>query len=101
MANNVEGGKTPLLSASALEDVGYALVAFPVAATYAIAQALRRLYGALRETGETLSLQSEMVSFAAFHDLVGLPKLREMERGCEGYARDLLERLADPERRDR
>lgn len=101
MANNVEGGKTPLLSATALEDVGYALVAFPVAATYAIAQALRRLYTALHETGETASLQAEMISFAAFHDLVGLPKLREMERGCDGYARDLLERLADPARRDR
>ncbi|HVI91982.1 MAG TPA: oxaloacetate decarboxylase [Dongiaceae bacterium] len=100
MANNVEGGKTPLLSASALEDIGYALVAFPVAATYAITHALRRLYGALRESGETQSLLTEMVSFAAFHDLVGLPKLRDMERRCDGYARDLLERLADPERRN-
>jgi methylisocitrate lyase len=41
-----------------------------------------------------------MVGFTAFHDIVGLPQLREMERGCEGFARDLLERLADPERRD-
>jgi carboxyvinyl-carboxyphosphonate phosphorylmutase len=101
MANNVEGGKTPVLSATALEDIGYALVAFPVAATYAITQALRRLYSVLHETGDTQSLQGEMATFAGFHDLVGLPKLREMERGCEGYARDLLERLADPERRDR
>jgi len=101
MANNVEGGKTPVLSTAALEEIGYALVAFPVAATYAITQALRRLYSVLRETGDTQSLQAEMTTFAGFHDLVGLPKLREMERGCEGYARDLLERLADPERRDR
>jgi methylisocitrate lyase len=101
MANNVEGGKTPLLSAESLEEIGYALVAFPVAATYAITQTLRRLYSALRESGETQSLLAEMSSFAGFHDLVGLPKLREMERACDGYARDLLERLADPERRDR
>jgi methylisocitrate lyase len=101
MANNVEGGKTPVLAASALEDIGYALVAFPVAATYAITHALRRLYSTLQETGDTQSLQTEMVTFAAFHDLVGLPKLRELERGCDGYARDLLERLADPHRRDR
>lgn len=100
MANNVEGGKTPSLSAEALEEIGYALVAFPVAATYAITHALRRLYGALRESGETQSLLAEMVSFGAFHDLVGLPKLRDMERRCDSFARDLLERLADPERRN-
>ncbi len=100
MANNVEGGKTPVLSAAQLEEIGYALVAFPVAATYAIAQTLRRLYTILRQSGDTASLQKELVGFAAFHDIVGLPQLREMERRCEGYARDLLERLADPERRE-
>jgi methylisocitrate lyase len=100
MANNVEGGKTPLLSAAQLEEIGYAAVAFPVAATYAIAQTLRRLYTILRQSGDTAALQKEMVGFAAFHDIVGLPQLREMERGCEGFARDLLEKLADPDRRD-
>jgi methylisocitrate lyase len=100
MANNVEGGKTPLLAAAQLEEIGYAAVAFPVAATYAIAQTLRRLYTVLLQSGETASLQKDMVGFTAFHDIVGLPQLREMERGCEGFARDLLERLADPERRD-
>lgn len=100
MANNVEGGKTPLLSAAQLEEIGYALVAFPVAATYAIAQTLRRLYTILRQSGDTASLQKELVGFAAFHDIVGLPQLREMERRCEGFARDLLEKLADPDRRE-
>ncbi|WP_374385129.1 oxaloacetate decarboxylase [Dongia sp.] len=94
MANNVEGGKTPLLSADQLEDIGYACVAFPVAATYTIAHALRRLYTALRESGDTGSLQAEMLNFAAFHDIVRLPALRESERACEGFARDLMERLA-------
>ena len=31
---------------------------------------------------------------AAFHDIVRLPALRESERACEGFARDLMERLA-------
>lgn len=100
MANNVDGGKTPLLSAAQLEEIGYAAVAFPVAASYAIAQTLRRLYTALRESGDTAALQKDLVGFAAFHDIVGLPQLREMERGCDGFARDLLEKLADPARRD-
>ena len=95
MANHVEGGKTPLLSAAQLEDIGYACVAYPVAATYTVAHALRKLYTTLRETGETASLTSEMLSFAGFHDIVGLPALREKERGNEGFARDLLERAAE------
>ena len=95
MANNVEGGKTPLLSAEALQQIGYAVVAFPVAATYVIAHALSRFYGVLKATGESASLQKEMASFAGFHDIVGLPALREFERGCDAFARDLLERVAE------
>jgi len=95
MANNVEGGKTPLLSAEALQQIGYAVVAFPVAATYVIAHALARFYGVLRATGESASLQKEMSSFSAFHEIVGLAGLREFERGCDSFARDLLERIAE------
>ena len=94
MANNVEGGKTPSLSAEALQQIGYAVVAFPVAATYVVTHALARFYATLKATGETASMQKEMSSFAAFHDIVGLPALREFERGCDAFARDLLERVA-------
>jgi 2-methylisocitrate lyase-like PEP mutase family enzyme len=97
MANNVEGGKTPLLSAETLQEIGYAVVAFPVAATYVVAHALARFYGALKSTGETTTLQKEMSSFSAFHEIVGLAGLREFERGCEAFARDLLERVAEAE----
>jgi methylisocitrate lyase len=99
MANNVEGGKTPLLSAETLQEIGYAAVAFPVAATYVVAHALARFYGVLKATGETASLQKDMSSFSAFHEIVGLAGLREFERGCESFARDLLERVAEPETR--
>ncbi|HVO05080.1 MAG TPA: oxaloacetate decarboxylase [Candidatus Cybelea sp.] len=97
MANNVEGGKTPVLSAEALQQIGYAAVAFPVAATYVIAHALARFYARLRATGETGSLHAEMSSFSAFNEVVGLASLREFERHCDAFARDLLERVAEPE----
>jgi methylisocitrate lyase len=96
MANNVEGGKTPLLSAEALQQIGYAAVAYPVAATYVIAHALARFYSLLKSTGETTSMQREMSNFSAFHEIVGLAQLREFERGCDAFARDLLERVAAP-----
>jgi methylisocitrate lyase len=97
MANNVEGGKTPLLSAEALQEIGYAAVAFPVAATYVIAHTLQRFYALLKATGETTAMQKEMATFTTFHDIVGLPALREFERGADAFARDLIERLAEAE----
>ncbi|WP_132808049.1 isocitrate lyase/PEP mutase family protein [Tepidamorphus gemmatus] len=48
MANNIEGGMTPLLPAARLEEIGYAVVAFPVALSYAVAAMAERLYTALR-----------------------------------------------------
>jgi 2-methylisocitrate lyase-like PEP mutase family enzyme len=101
MANNVEGGKTPLLSAEALQEIGYAAVAFPVAATYVIAHTLQRFYALLKSSGETTTMQKEMSTFSVFHDIVGLPQLREFERGADAFARDLIERLAEEDARRR
>lgn len=100
LANNIEGGKTPLLPADHLQEIGYAAVAFPVSAIYVVAQALRAFYGNLQEAGDTLSLEKEMLNFSVFNDLVGLAKLRDKERRYDGLARDLLERMAEPSRED-
>jgi 2-methylisocitrate lyase-like PEP mutase family enzyme len=95
LANNVEGGKTPILDAARLEEIGYAAVAFPVSAAYVAAKALHGFFAALRESGDSRAYAEQMLSFAAFHDIVGLPKLREQERACDAFARDLLERAAE------
>jgi len=55
LANNVETGMSPLLPAAELQAIGYAAVVFPVAATYAVAHALRALFAELRATGTTAS----------------------------------------------
>ena len=44
LANNVEGGKTPILPAARLQEIGYAAVAFPVSASYVAARALRAFF---------------------------------------------------------
>ena len=96
LANNVEGGKTPILPADRLQDIGYAAVAFPVGASYVAAAALRRFYAAMRASGASGESEQDMLAFSAFHDLVGLPGLRERERAADAFARGLLERLAGP-----
>ncbi len=91
LANNIEGGKTPMLPAAALEEMGFAAVTFPVSATYAIARILRELYGTLLADGTTAALAERMLRFDEFNALIGLPALREAEAGYEEAARALVE----------
>jgi len=92
MANNLETGLTPLLPAADLEEIGYALVALPVSALYAITQTLRGLFAALRETGTTAGWLDRMTDFEGFADLVGLPALRGREQATLDFAEELIRR---------
>jgi len=80
LANNIEGGKSPLLSAAELEKIGYNTVVFPVAATYAIAKVVGDLMAELFATGTTAGFSDRMLSFEAFNRLIGLDHLRSLER---------------------
>lgn len=80
LANNIEGGKSPLLSAAELEAIGYNAVVFPVAATYTVAKIVQDLMTELAATGTTAGFSSRMLDFDAFNSLVGLDGLRSLER---------------------
>lgn len=92
MANNIEGGLTPLLPAAELEAIGYAMVAFPVATTYAVAAAIGSLMRHLQRNGTSAGWPGEMLDFAAFNRLVGLPELRAAEERDLAFARQLIGR---------
>ena len=80
LANNIEGGKSPLLSAAELEEIGYNTVVFPVATTYAVAKAVGDLMAEIAATGTTAGFSNRMVSFDEFNRLIGLDRLRSLER---------------------
>jgi methylisocitrate lyase len=86
-ANYLEGGRTPLMSAKELEEIGFAVVAYPTSATYAIARTLQEVYAILRRDGETESLRDRMLEFDEFNRLVGLDDLRAQE---DEYAAEAL-----------
>lgn len=94
LANLIEGGKTPILSARQLEAMGFAAVTWPVSASYAIAHAVAEVYAALLRDGTTQAAHGRMVDFAAFNGLIGLAQLRESEAACDDFARDLMENRA-------
>jgi len=80
LANMLEHGRTPLLTAKELEDLGYDLVIFCVASTYVIAKAVTKLMKELKTTGTTAGMLDEMIPFSEFNELVGLDIIRKKER---------------------
>ena len=79
LANMVEGGRTPLMTAKELQELGYGLVIFPTSSTYITAQAVTRCMQELKTSGTTKALLNEMIPFQQFNELVGLPAVREIE----------------------
>jgi carboxyvinyl-carboxyphosphonate phosphorylmutase len=80
LANVVEGGKTPAFSAREFEEMGFAVVAFPLSTIYASARAVTELMAELFQQGTTLGYADRMTVFNDFNKLVGLEEVRETER---------------------
>jgi len=75
MANMVEGGKTPILSADELQKLGFAFVIFPGAIVRVLAKAAQEFYGSLRANGTTGPFRARMVDFDALNALIGTPEM--------------------------
>lgn len=80
MANMVENGKTPLISAQELQYMGYSFVIYPVSAVCAVAQTLLNLWAELKATGTTQGYVDKMVSFPTFNKIIGLEEYKELEQ---------------------
>ena len=90
LANNVEGGASPVLGAAELQAIGYAAVVFPVAATYAVARTLQDLMAVIKRDGHAGGFQDRMVDFETFNNLVGLGPLRQREGAAQDFAKEML-----------
>jgi len=75
MANMVEGGKTPILSAEELQQLNFAFVIFPGAIVRALAKAAQEFYGSLRANGTTAPFRARMFDFDALNELIGTPEM--------------------------
>ncbi len=79
MVNMIPGGRTPLLTARELQDIGYSVVSYATACTYTIARAVEDLFEELIRTGTTAGFEDRMMRFDEFNRLVGLEWIREKE----------------------
>ena len=77
MANMVEGGKTPMLSASELETLGFSLVIFPGGIVRALTKTATEYYASLAAHGTTQPFRAQMLDFAELNGLLGAPGMIE------------------------
>jgi 2-methylisocitrate lyase-like PEP mutase family enzyme len=80
VANMVEYGKTPLLSADELGELGFSLVLFPGSVTRTVTKAAQDTLDELRRTGTTAGRLDTMATFDEVNRVVGLTEADDWER---------------------
>ena len=70
--NNIEGGKTPIVSLERAHEMGFVSVGFVLTGLYASARATQRAYRHLLEHGTSKGLEDCMMGFEEFGEVVGL-----------------------------
>ena len=83
VANMIEGGATPLISAEILSKMGFNIILYPLSVLYANTFATMNILKELKKTGNTSKYKQKVVNFDQFNDLVELPKFRKMEKKYE------------------
>lgn len=80
VANMVEGGRTPILSAERLAQLGFALAIYPGSGFLAAAAAVERAFQALQRNGTTAGADVALYDFAAMNRLMGFEEVWRFER---------------------
>lgn len=71
VANMVEGGRTPVLSQTELQQLGYGLVIFPATAFLAAGAAFESVYQGIKSTGSSKNSSVPLNEFGQFSQLMG------------------------------
>jgi methylisocitrate lyase len=80
VANMIEGGVTPNLTAKELQKIGYRIGVFPLSGLFASAYAMKEVFEELRKYGSTTGRRNIMVTFEEFNKLVNLQRYVDLER---------------------
>jgi 2-methylisocitrate lyase-like PEP mutase family enzyme len=83
LANMVEGGKTPVLPAQELEEIGFRIAIFPGGTVRALSFALRSYLQSLEAHGTTTPYLDRMLSFQALNDVIGTPEMLALGKQYE------------------
>jgi 2-methylisocitrate lyase-like PEP mutase family enzyme len=88
MANMVEGGRTPMMSAAELKALGYSLVIFPGGTVRAVSAFLSGYFESLKEHGTTDPYRDRMLDFAGLQALIGTEEMLALGKRYQGDGDD-------------
>jgi len=88
LANMVEGGKTPILSAAELGDVGFRIVIFPGGTARAVSHTLKAYYASLHTHQTTAPWREQMLDFDQLNDVIETPALLALGKKYDGSSAD-------------
>src|SRR3984957_5638687 len=80
LANMVEGGRTPYLSAEELGRMGFKVALYPATGFLTAARALQLAYSRLRSAGIGTGGEAPMLPFAEMNALMGFPAVHAFEQ---------------------
>ena len=81
LANMVEGGRTPLLPAATLQEIGYNIAIYPAIGFLAVAAATERVYAHLKAQGDSTGLPAhESYGFDRMCALLGFQEVWDFEK---------------------
>jgi 2-methylisocitrate lyase-like PEP mutase family enzyme len=80
LANMVEGGRTPILSRTELESIGYKIAIYPVAGLLAASAALSSVYAHLKAEGTSSGWPGQLTAFSDFVSMIGFERIWDFER---------------------
>jgi 2-methylisocitrate lyase-like PEP mutase family enzyme len=75
LANMVEGGKTPVLSAGELEALGFSIAIFPGGTARAATFAMQEYFETLKRDGTTAAYRGRMLDFDGLNAVIGTPEM--------------------------
>jgi methylisocitrate lyase len=77
-ANLIEGGKTPCLSRSQLEELGFKVGVYALSGLFAATEAMRACFERLRAEGTTGRTEGDL-SFPEFEQIIEVARYRDLE----------------------
>jgi len=84
LANMVEGGATPISSATTLEDMGFDIVIFPGGIVRALARSAQDYYTSLKATGSNKAFSDRMHDFDGLNAAIGTPEMLALGKRFDG-----------------
>jgi methylisocitrate lyase len=80
VANMIEGGATPIISAKELHRMGFKIILYPLSVLYANTYASLKILKELHKSGTTSKLKNRVIRFDEFNEIVELSKFRKLEQ---------------------